>query len=62
VVARRSSGLPAGWKLELMMRDVACRERFLSHTMSTCAGGFQAWLWAGGMGKEQTCGAPTTTA
>lgn len=31
-----------GWKVGLMMRDVERREGFLSHVMSTCAGGFQA--------------------
>lgn len=51
-----------GWKLGLMMRDVACREGFLSHAMSTCAGGFQARLWTSKTGKAHTDGTPKITA
>lgn len=46
----------------LTMTDVAWRDEFSSHAMSTCAGGFQTWLWAGKVWKAQIQVTSTTTA
>lgn len=59
MVASRGTGLLVGWKLGLMMRDVACREGF---SFQCDAGGFQARLWTSKTGKAHMDGTPKITA